>query len=84
MSALLLYFEVEQVPALRLAQACGLASACVERHRFPDAEMRLKLPVNADGQLPSQLVIYRSLDKPNDKLVELLLVSEEARKLGAQ
>lgn len=84
MSALLLYFEDEQVPALRLAQACGLPAACVERHRFPDAEMRLKLPVHADGQLPAQLVIYRSLDKPNDKLVELLLVSEEARKLGAQ
>lgn len=83
MSALLLYFEEEQAPALRLADACGLPAACVERHRFPDAEMRLKLPVNADGQLPGRLVIYRSLDKPNDKLVELLLVSQEARKLGA-
>ena len=45
MSALLLYFEDEQVPALRLAEACGLPAACVEHHRFPDAEMRLKLPV---------------------------------------
>lgn len=84
MSALLLYFEDEQAPALRLAKACGLPAACVERHRFPDAEMRLKLPVNLDGHMPTQLVIYRSLDKPNDKLVELLLVCEEARKLGAQ
>ena len=41
MSALLLYFEEEQAPALRLADACGLPAACVERHRFPDAEMRL-------------------------------------------
>ena len=84
MSALLLYFEDEQTPALRLAQACGLPAACVERHRFPDAELRLKLPVDASGQLPTKLVIYRSLDKPNDKLIELLLVSREARKLGAQ
>ncbi|MBP7131290.1 MAG: ribose-phosphate pyrophosphokinase [Aquabacterium sp.] len=84
MSALLLYFEDEQAPALRLAEACGLPAACVGRHRFPDLELRLKLPVDAAGKLPSKLVIYRSLDKPNDKLVELLLVSEEARKLGAQ
>lgn len=84
MSALLLYFEDEQVPALRLAKACGLAAACVERHRFPDEELRLKLPVNAEGQLPELVVIYRSLDRPNDKLVELLLVSREARRLGTR
>lgn len=84
MPALLLYFEDEQAPALRLAEACGLPAACVERHRFPDDELRLKLPVNAQGQMPDQLVIYRSLDRPNDKLVELLLVSREARELGTR
>lgn len=84
MSTLLLYFEDEQAPALRLAEACGLPAACIDRHRFPDLELRLKLPVDAKGHMPTQLVIYRSLDRPNDKLVELLLVSREARRLGAQ
>ena len=84
MSALLLYFEDEQAPAQRLAQAFGLQAACVQAHRFPDDELRLRLPVNAAGQLPEQLVLYRSLDRPNDKLVELLLVSHQAHELGAR
>ncbi len=84
MSTLLLYFEDEQGPALRLAQACGLKAACIDRHRFPDSELRLTLPVDAEGRMPPQLVIYRSLDRPNDKLIELLLVSREARRLGAR
>lgn len=83
MAALLLHFDDEQAPALRLAQACGVSAACIDRHRFPDSELRLKLPVDAQGRMPAQLVIYRSLDRPNDKLVELLLVARQARELGA-
>lgn len=84
MTAQLLYLDDEQAPALRLADACGLPALCVERHRFPDEELRLRLPVDASGHLPDTLVIYRSLDRPNDKLVELLLIAREARKLGAR
>jgi len=83
MSTLLLYFEEEQAPALRLAQACQLQALCVTRHRFPDGELRLRLPVDDAGQLPARLVVYRSLDRPNDKLVELLLLARQARELGA-
>jgi ribose-phosphate pyrophosphokinase len=81
---LLLYFDDEAAPALRLAEASGCASACIEAHRFPDDELRLRLPVNAQGTLPAHLVIYRSLDRPNDKLIELMLVAREARQLGAK
>ncbi len=83
MAALLLHFEDERDAAQRLAQACGMVAACVESHRFPDEELRLRLPVDAGGQLPAQLVIYRSLDRPNDKLIELMLVARQARELGA-
>lgn len=83
MSTLLLYFEEEQAPALRLAQACQLQALRVTRHRFPDGELRLRLPVDDAGQLPAHLVVYRSLDRPNDKLVELLLLARQARELGA-
>jgi ribose-phosphate pyrophosphokinase len=84
MAALLLHFDDETLPATRLAQAAGLPQALVARHRFPDEELRLRLPVDAQGRLPETLVIYRSLDRPNDKLIELMLVVGEARRLGAQ
>ncbi|MBI2733606.1 MAG: ribose-phosphate pyrophosphokinase [Aquabacterium sp.] len=84
MPALLLHFDDESAAARRLAQACQLVSACVEAHRFPDDELRLRLPVDAQGKLPEQLVVYRSLDRPNDKLIELMLVARQARELGAR
>ncbi len=84
MAALLLHFEDERAAAQRLAQACGIPAASIESHRFPDEELRLRLPVDAQGKLPEQLVIYRSLDRPNDKLIELMLVARQARELGAR
>lgn len=84
MSALLLYFADEQAAAERLAQASGIPAACIESHRFPDDELRLRLPLDAHGALPGKLAIYRSLDRPNDKLVELLLTARQARELGAR
>ena len=82
--SLLLYFAVEALPARRLAEACGLPAAAVESHRFPDDELRLRLPLQPGQALPEQLVLYRSLDRPNEKLVELLLLAGEARRLGVQ
>ena len=84
MASLLLYFADESAPALRLAAAAGLPAAAIERHRFPDDELRLRLPLGADAALADTLVLYRSLDRPNEKLVELLLVAGEARRLGAR
>ena len=77
---MLLFFEDERAPATRLAQASGLTPHAVERHRFPDGELKLRLPVT----LPSQVVVLRSLNDPNEKLVELLLLAKTARTLGAQ
>ena len=82
--ALLLHFDDEHGPAQRLAQAASLPSAVIERHRFPDDELRLRLPVDEQGRLPSTLVMYRSLHHPNEKLVELMLCARQARQLGAQ
>jgi ribose-phosphate pyrophosphokinase len=77
---MLLFFEDERAPAHRLAQASGLTPHQVERHRFPDGELKLRLPAT----LPSQVVVLRSLNDPNEKLVELLLLATTARNLGAQ
>ena len=84
MSVLLLHFADEREAAGRLAAAAGLSCAEIERHRFPDDELRLRLPLTDAGALAETLVLYRSLDRPNEKLVELLLVAGEARRLGAR
>ncbi len=77
---MLLYFDDEAAPALRIAQAAGLPAEVVQRHRFPDGELKLTLP----AALPTRLVLYRSLAQPNEKLVELLFVAQSARGLGAR
>lgn len=76
----LLYFEDEAPQALRLAEAAALVPRVIERHRFPDGELRLRLP----EVLPARVVLLRSLDCPNEKLTELLLAARTARELGAQ
>ena len=76
---LLLYFEEDEVSAARIAHAAHLETACISRHRFPDGELKLRLP----PQLPARVVLLRTLNDPNEKLVELLLVAQTARTLGA-
>lgn len=83
MDTLVLHFEDEAEAANRLALAAGLPAACIERHRFPDQELRLRLPLPVGGRLPPQVVLFRSLERPNEKLVELLLAARSARELGA-
>ncbi|MFY0990752.1 ribose-phosphate diphosphokinase [Halomonas sp. C05BenzN] len=78
----LLHFPDEAAPARRLAEAAGLEAHAVDCHRFPDEELKLTLPFAASGTFPDTLVIYRSLDRPNDKLIELLLLARHARRQG--
>ncbi|ENO88659.1 ribose-phosphate diphosphokinase [Thauera linaloolentis] len=80
MDTLLLHFDDETVEAERLARAAGVERAVIERHRFPDDELHLRLP----QALPRQVVVYRSLHRPNEKLLELLLVVRTAGRLGAE
>ena len=76
----LLCFDDEHASASRLAQAAHLDLMVIERHRFPDGELKLRLP----GALPSRTVLLRSLHEPNEKLIELLIATQAARTLGAQ
>jgi len=62
-----------------LAAAAGASFELVDVHRFPDGESRVRLP----ARLPADVVLHRSLDHPNDKLVEVLLTAEGARTVGA-
>lgn len=38
----LLYFDDEADAALRLADAAGMEPAAIDRHRFPDGELKLR------------------------------------------
>jgi len=77
---MLLAFPEYREPARRLAAAAGLDYAEVELHRFPDGETRVRLP----PALPESVILCRSLDHPDEKLVSLLLAAEGARDLGAR
>ncbi len=77
---LLLGFPEYREPAQRLAQAAAVPYADVQVHSFPDGESRLRLP----DSLPEHVVLCRSLDHPNSKLIELELAAATARELGAQ
>ncbi|PKO62405.1 MAG: phosphoribosylpyrophosphate synthetase [Betaproteobacteria bacterium HGW-Betaproteobacteria-18] len=76
----LLCLDDELRSAKRLAQAADLALALIEIHRFPDGEIKLRLP----NTLPAHVAILRTLNDPNEKLLELLLLAQTARTLGAR
>ncbi|MBT3811639.1 MAG: ribose-phosphate diphosphokinase [Gammaproteobacteria bacterium] len=66
--------------AQRLAAALNVQLQEVSLHQFPDGESLLRLPVD----LPEHIVICRSLNQPNDKLIELLLCAKTAREQGVK
>ncbi|HSR01896.1 MAG TPA: ribose-phosphate diphosphokinase, partial [Methylophilaceae bacterium] len=77
---IILYFAEHQTQSQRLANALNINCQTINIHRFPDGEIKLTLPEN----LPEHVIIYCSLNNPNEKLIALLLAAEEARKLGVE
>jgi len=69
----------EQVPASeRLAHALGVTHRLVSVRAFPDGESLVQVE-----PAPTTALLYRSLDHPNDKLVEILLAASALRDNGA-
>ncbi len=64
----------------QLAAALGIPFLAAEIHPFPDGERKLRLP----PPLAEHLVICRSLNDPDHKLIELLLAAGSARDNGAK
>jgi ribose-phosphate pyrophosphokinase len=77
---MLLGFPDYREPAQRVAAKAGLAYADIAVHGFPDGESLVRLPPS----LPSDVVLYTSLDAPNRRLIELELAAATARQLGAR
>ncbi len=76
---MMLGFPESAKVAARVAAAADLDFSEVAVHHFPDGESRITLSCC----LPEDVCIYQSLDRPNEKLVELILAAATARKLGA-
>jgi len=79
-NTLVLGFPEYAAPAQRLAKSLSCDYEQVEIHRFPDGESKVRLPAT----LPRHVIVCRSLDHPNDKLIELLLTAETSRAAGVQ
>ncbi|MGR8931514.1 MAG: ribose-phosphate diphosphokinase [Gammaproteobacteria bacterium] len=77
---LVLTFPEYCAPSERLAAWLNAPFGVVDLHRFPDGESLIRLPAD----LPEHVILCRSLNQPNDKLVELLLFAKTAREQGAK
>jgi ribose-phosphate pyrophosphokinase len=77
---LILAFDEYMLQAQCLGTALGVQVQKVYLHHFPDSESLLRLPT----AIPEHVIICRSLNQPNDKLIELLLCVKTARQLGAK
>lgn len=77
---MILTFEEYAEPGRRLASVSNCMFGLVDTHHFPDGESRLRLPVD----LPEKVVLCRSLNTPNEKLIELILAAEHLRNHGVQ
>ena len=76
---LILGFPEYREQTEKLAAHAQLDYEEIKLHGFPDGESKVRLP----STLPSYIAICRSLDHPNQKLVELILAAQGARETGA-
>lgn len=76
----LLGFHDYRHQAKRLADTLGIEYRQIAVHHFPDGESKVTLPIELDDEL----IICRSLDFPNSKLIELYLTCATARHHGAK
>jgi ribose-phosphate pyrophosphokinase len=79
-SLALLAFEEDSAPATALAAALGLDLQLIELHVFPDGESRPRVSMGS----AKAAVIYRTLSRPDPKIMPLLLAADAARRNGAE
>ena len=77
---IVLGFQDYRAQGQALAEALGCAYEEIAIHRFPDGESKVTLPRLAADE--SEIILCRSLDRPNAKLVELHLACATLRQQG--
>lgn len=80
MTAAVYAFPQDMLRAAMLGAELGLDVQEIALHRFPDGESLVRVPVPA----ALDALLYRSLDDPNAKLVELLLAGATLRENGSR
>jgi ribose-phosphate pyrophosphokinase len=81
---MLLGFSDYRECAMRIAADLGAPYAEISVHQFPDGESRITVPNATSGGLPERVAICRTLNNPNEKLVQLLIAAKTARTLGVK
>ncbi len=64
--------------AREIADQLGLALHLVDVHTFPDGESLVRV----QSEKPGRAILFRSLDHPNERLIELLLAADALRRQG--
>jgi len=77
---LILGFEDYLPQAEKLALCLSFPIKQIELHQFPDGETKVTLP----EKLPRNIIICRSLNQPNEKLIELIIAASAARDQGVE
>ena len=78
--AIILGFDDYLLPAQQLATSLSIPFKQVELHQFPDGETKVTLPI----KLPKHVIICRTLNQPNAKLIELIITASAARAQGVE
>jgi ribose-phosphate pyrophosphokinase len=78
-AAVLQFLPSSAEAARRLAARLSVSAHEIAVHRFPDQELRVTV-----GAPTPTTIVFASLDRPNDKLITLLLASEALRRGGAR
>lgn len=66
--------------AARIAKLGALAHQRLDEHAFPDGESLVRAP----AVVAPEALLVRTLDRPNAKLVEILLAADALRRAGAE
>lgn len=77
---MILGFKNDEKQIVNLAHELNVNWGIIQVHYFPDNECKLTLP----PQLPEQVTLYCTLDRPNEKLIQLMLAADTARQCGAK
>lgn len=75
---LLLGFPDYQLQAKNIARILNAEYAEVKIHHFPDGESKIQLP----SEIPDRIILCRSLNNPNEKLLELYFIVKAIRQKG--
>jgi ribose-phosphate pyrophosphokinase len=73
------HFSDAAAAAHRLAAEIGIECRPIDLHSFPDGESLVRTAPSS-----GLAILYRSLDRPNEKLIELLLAASALRDGGAR